>query len=236
MQMKTAIVTGGGSGIGLAIARSLTRENFRVGIVGRRTEVLAEAADGINRNGGECWWATVDVCETSAVDSYIESVLTRYGSIDLLVNNAGVFEMRSFENTTPEFWHKVLDTNLTGVFNCCRAVWPHIGGGQIINISSVAGLQAFENNAAYCASKYGVIGLSEVLALEGKARNIRVHAVCPGNTQTDVWHGQAPLEVQSKMMSPERVAEVVRWLAMSSPDVTLGRVVITPLQNPWQKS
>lgn len=232
--MKTAIITGGGSGMGLAIARALAKEKFRVGIVGRRAAVLATAASGIKSAGGECWWAAVDVRDSLAVTHYVESVITHYDRIDLLVNNAGLFEMRRLEETTPEFWGEIIATNLTGVYNCCRAVWSHIGGGQIINISSVAGVQAFENNAAYCASKFGVIGLSEVLALEGKAHNIRVQVVCPGNTQTEAWAGQAPTEVQARMLTPERVADVVTWLAVSPPDVTLGRVVVTPSQDPWR--
>lgn len=231
--MKTAIITGGGSGIGLAIARSLAGEKFRVGLIGRRGEVVEAAAQAINRAGGDSWWGAVDVRDEAAVTAFVESAVAQYGKINLLVNNAGVFQMRPLEETTLELWDETIDVNLKGAFICARAVWPHIEGGQIINISSVAGLRAFPGNAAYCASKFGLNGLSEVLALEGKARNIRVHLVCPGNTQTPTWADQAPAEVQARMMPPEAVAEVVRWLAVSPPEVMFDKVAVNPARDPW---
>jgi len=100
-------------------------------------------------------------------------------------------------------------------------------------VSSVAGVQPYPGCATYSASKYGLIGLSEVLALEGKARNIRVHVICPGNTQTDLWGNQAPAEVQARMLSPHDVAEVIRWLAVSSPHVSFDRILVQPTHNPW---
>jgi NAD(P)-dependent dehydrogenase (short-subunit alcohol dehydrogenase family) len=174
------------------------------------------------------------VRDPQAAASFVQESLAHSGRIDLLVNNAGVFELRPFEDTSLEFWQQTLDVNLTGAFIWARAVWPHIEGGQIINISSVAGLQAFENCAAYCASKFGLVGLSEALALEGRRRGIRVQVVCPGNTHTPIWAGQAPEAVQAKMMRPEDVAEVVRMLAVSAPAVTFGRLVVQPAQDPWK--
>ncbi|MBI3240799.1 MAG: SDR family oxidoreductase [Chloroflexi bacterium] len=232
--MKTAIITGGGSGIGFAIARSLAKEKFRVGLIGRRGVAVEAASQAINRSGGDSWWGAVDVRDEAAVSAFVESAVAQYGKIDLLVNNAGVFKMRPIEETTVEFWDETLDINLKGAFIFSKAVWPHISGGQIINISSVAGIQAFPGNAAYCASKFGLNGLSEVLALEGKARNIRVHLVCPGNTQTQSWDDQAPAEVQARMMPPEAVAEVVRWLAVSPPEVTFDKVAVNPARDPWR--
>jgi NAD(P)-dependent dehydrogenase (short-subunit alcohol dehydrogenase family) len=231
--MKTAIITGGGSGIGLAVARALAAERFRVGLIGRRREPLATAAHAINGSGGECWWGAVDVRDPAAVGAFVDGAAAQSGRIDLLVNSAGVFELRRFEDTSLDLWNEILAINLTGAFICCQAVWPHIAGGQIINISSIAGAQAFEGNTAYSASKFGLIGLSEVLALEGQPRNIRVHVLCPGNTQTPAWTDKAPADVAARMMKPGDVADVVRWLAVSPPDVTFGRVTITPAKNPW---
>jgi NAD(P)-dependent dehydrogenase (short-subunit alcohol dehydrogenase family) len=234
--MKTAIITGGGSGIGLAAAEALSREGFRVGLIGRRAEVLQSAVEGISRAGGEAWWAAVDVCDQTAIEAFVAETINRFGKIDLLVNNAGSFKLTSFEDMALAEWRETLDVNLTGAFICAKAVWPHIDNGHIINVSSVAGVQPYLGCAAYSASKYGLIGLSEVLALEGKARNIRVHVICPGNTQTDLWDEQAPAEVKARMMKPDDVAEVIRWLAISPPHVSFDKVVIRPTRDPWKAS
>jgi NAD(P)-dependent dehydrogenase (short-subunit alcohol dehydrogenase family) len=236
LPLKTAIITGGGTGIGLACAHALAGAQFRVGLIGRRGEVVAAAADTLMRAGGEAWWGAVDVRNEASVQAFVEAAVERYGKIDLLVNNAGVFQMQPIESTTLEMWETMLDINLKGAFICAKAVWPYIAWGQIINISSVAGVQAFPGNAAYCASKFGLNGLSEVLALEGRPRNIRVHLVCPGNTQTAAWGEQAPAEVQARMMPPAAVAEVVRWLAISPATVTFDRVLVRPAYDPWTGS
>lgn len=234
MTLKTAIVSGGGSGIGLHAARLLAKEGFRVGLVGRRVSQLESAAQSIRALGGEAWYTPVDVRVATDVTAFVQAAVMQYGRIDLLVNNAGIFKMLPFAQTTPEFWQENLDTNLTGAYNFCRAVWQHIDGGQIINVSSVAGVQAFSGCAAYSAAKYGLIGLSEVLALEGKARGIRVHVLAPANTDTPIWGTQAPNKVRARMMRPEQVAEVIRWLAISPPEVTFDRLIIRPTQDPWR--
>ena len=236
LPLKTAIITGGGTGIGLACAHALAGAQFRVGLIGRRGEVVSAAADSLTRTGGEAWWEAVDVRNEAGVQAFVEAAVERYGKIDLLVNNAGVFQMQPIESTTLEMWETMLDINLKGAFICAKAVWPHIAGGQIINISSVAGVQAFPGNAAYCASKFGLNGLSEVLALEGRPRNIRVHLVCPGNTQTAAWDEQAPTEVQARMMPPAAVAEVVRWLAVSPATMMFDKVLVRPAHDPWTGS
>ncbi|GAB4406748.1 MAG: SDR family NAD(P)-dependent oxidoreductase [Anaerolineales bacterium] len=236
MTLKMAIVTGGGSGIGLHAARLLASEGFRVGLVGRRVSQLDSAAQSIRALGGACWYSAMDVRDDAAVTAFVNAAVAQYGKIDLLVNNAGMFRMLPFEKTTPEFWQENLDTNLTGAYNFCRAVWQHIDGGQIINVSSVAGVQPFPGCAAYSAAKYGLIGLSEVLALEGKARGIRVHVLAPANTDTPIWDAQAPAKVRARMMRPEQVAEVIRWLAVSPSEVTFDRLIIRPTQDPWRSS
>ena len=232
--MKTAIITGASSGIGLAAARVLAGSGFRVGLVSRRLEALSEAASEIRDRGGLAWVKALDVRDEASVQEFVQDAINRFGQIDLLVNAAGLFRMAPLEETSREFWDEHLSTNLTGAFTITKAVWPHIAGGHIINISSIAGVKPFAGNAAYSASKYGLIGLSEVLALEGKPRGIRVHVLCPGNTQTPAWGDQAPTKVQALMMRPEEVAEVVRWLAVSPPGVTFDKIVITPSVDPWE--
>lgn len=232
--MKQALITGGGSGIGRATAELLAQSGFRVGIGGRRPGPLAETVEHIQRAGGQAWWQVLDVRSEDSVQAWVQTALTFSPKIDLLVNNAGIFALRPFEQTDPQFWAETLDINLNGTYRVTRAAWPYLEGGQVINISSVAGVQPYPGCAAYSASKYGLIGLSEVLALEGKARRIRVHVVCPGNTETPIWQGQAPESVQQRMMRPEQVAEVIRWLALSPENVTFDRIVIRPTFDPWK--
>jgi NAD(P)-dependent dehydrogenase (short-subunit alcohol dehydrogenase family) len=232
--MKTAIITGGGSGIGLAAAQALSREGYRVGLIGRRAEVLQSAAESISQAGGEAWWAAIDVCDQAAVEAFVAKTINRFEKLDLLVNNAGSFKLTPLADLTLDEWRDTLDVNLTGAFICAKAVWPYIDNGHIINVSSVAGVQPYPGCAAYSASKYGLIGLSEVLALEGKARNIRVHVICPGNTQTDLWGDQAPEAVKARMLPPDDVAEVIRWLAVSPPHVSFDPIVVRPTRDPWK--
>jgi NAD(P)-dependent dehydrogenase (short-subunit alcohol dehydrogenase family) len=231
--MKTAIITGAGSGIGQAAALLLAREGFRLGLVGRRLTALEETAARLRQAGAECWTGALDVGDETAVNRFVSQAASQYGKLDLLVNCAGIFQMKSFENTSRELWDETLSANLTGAFIFSKAVWPYIEGGQIIHVSSVAGVEPYAGCAAYSASKYGLIGLSEVLALEGKKRSIRVHVVCPGNTETPIWGDQAPAQVRARMLRPEQVAEVIRWLAVSPPQVSFDPVVVRPSANPW---
>jgi len=231
--MKTAIISGAGSGIGRAAAVLLAGEGFRLGLVGRRTAPLEETAARIQAAGGTAWVAALDIRDEAAVSELVQGAVNQYGKLDLLVNSAGIFKMKPLENTSRELWDDTLSANLTGAFILSKAVWQYIGGGQIIHVSSVAGVEPYPDCAAYCASKFGLIGLSQVLALEGKRRAIRVHVVCPGNTETPIWVDQAPVEVQARMLRPEQVAEVIRWLAVSPPQLAFDQVVVRPSVNPW---
>jgi 3-oxoacyl-[acyl-carrier protein] reductase len=231
--VKTAIITGVGSGIGRAAALVLAGEGFRLGLVGRRAERVDETAALVRAAGGEAWTGALDVRDAAAFQEFADRAAETTGKLDLLVHSAGVFRLEPFATTSQELWDETLSANLTGAFVVSKAVWPHIEGGQIIHISSVAGIEPYPGCAAYSASKFGLIGLSQVLALEGKARGIRVHVVCPGNTETPIWEGQAPQAVQARMMRPEQVAEVIRWLAVSPPEITFDQVVVRPSANPW---
>jgi NAD(P)-dependent dehydrogenase (short-subunit alcohol dehydrogenase family) len=232
--MKTAIITGAGSGIGAASARLLANEGFRVGLIARNQQPIESLSKEIMQAGGEAWSANLDVRQRKEIDKFVSQTVNRYKKIDLLVNSAGVFKLASFEETTSELWDETLDINLTGAYNFCKGVWPHIHGGQIINISSVAGVKPFSGCAAYSASKYGLMGLGEVLALEGKVKGIRVHTICPGNTNTPIWENQASSSVIERMMDVDQVAEVVRWLAMSPKQVSFEKIVLNPSKDPWK--
>jgi NAD(P)-dependent dehydrogenase (short-subunit alcohol dehydrogenase family) len=177
------------------------------------------------------------VAEAAQVERLVARAVETRGRVDILVNAAGIFQMAPFEATSLELFDATLAVNLRGAFLCCRAVWPlmrRAGGGQIINLSSVAGVRGFEGNAAYSASKFGLNGLSAVLALEGRPHNIRVLAVCPAAVDTTVWEGQAPAEVRGRMMPASAVAEVIVDLLAGPRALSFEPVVIGNFQSPWQ--
>ena len=234
---KVAIVTGGGKGIGAAAARALAGEGARVAVAGRHVDTLAAVSGEIERAGGNSIAVPTNVLEESQIHALVERTLAAFGRVDILVNSAGLGRWIKMEEMTAKVWDLTLNVNLRGAFLAARAVWPHMmrqGSGQVFNISSVAGLQPFEGNAAYCASKFGLNGLTEVLALEGRPNGIRAYAICPGATDTAIWGDTVQPKVLKRMMRPADIAEVVRWLAVQPPGLMFGPVVIRNLRDPWE--
>ncbi len=175
---KVAIVTGGSRGIGLAIASALVGEGVHVAVTGRDEGHLAAARGRIEAAGsGSVETVQADVRSYADVERTIAHVVDRFGGLDVLVNNAGVGTFSHVADMTPAQWAETIDTNLTGVYNCCHVAIPHLrkrGGGYIINISSLAGKNAFVGAAAYCASKSGLNAFSEALMQEVRHEDIRV--------------------------------------------------------------
>jgi 3-oxoacyl-[acyl-carrier protein] reductase len=234
---RVAIVTGGGSGIGAATARALAGEGAQVVLAGRHLDSLAAVAGEIEAAGGSALTAPTDVRDEAQVNALVDRTLQAFGRVDILVNSAGLSPWINMDEMTAAVWDETLGVNLRGAFLAAKAVWPHMRGqrsGQIFNISSVASFQPYEGQAAYCASKYGLNGLTVVLALEGQPHNIRAYAICPAATETAVWQGQASPEVQRRMMRPEDVAEAIRWLAVQPARLAFGPVVIRNLRDPWE--
>lgn len=234
---RVAIITGGGTGIGAATARALAGEGARVALAGRRIEMLAAAARDVEAAGGSAIAVPTNVLEESQINALVEKALEAFGRVDILVNNAGLGRWVKMEAMTAKVWDLSLNVNLRGAFLAAKAVWPHMmrqGAGQIFNVSSTAGLQPYEGQAAYCASKFGLNGLTEVLALEGRPHNIRAYAICPGAAETAIWGNTVEPEVLKQMMRPEDVAEVIRWLAVQPARLTFGPVVIRNTRDPWE--
>ena len=234
---QVAIVTGAGSGLGAAIARALAAGGAHCVLAGRRPAALAEVAYGIAAEGGQATVVPADVAEPAQVEHLAAEALAVASRIDILVNAAGSFRLAPFEETTLELFDATLAVNLRGAFLCCRAVWSHMrraGGGQIVNLSSVAAVRAFEGNAAYAPSKAGLNGLSGVLALEGKPHNIRVLTVCPAATDTAAWEGQAPEAVRGRMMPSAAVGNQVAWLLAAPRSLAFEPITILNFQDPWR--
>jgi len=228
---KVALVTGGSRGIGLAIARALVADGVQVAITGRNAAHLSSARPAIEAAGpGSVETLQADVRKYADVQRAIDAASARFGGLDILINNAGVGIFTDVASMTPEQWADVIDKNLTGVFNACRAALPHLrrrGGGFIINISSLAGKNPFANGAAYCASKSGLNAFSEALMQEVRYDDIRVSYVMPGSVATAFSSGDETKGVDWKI-APEEVAEVVVNLLRHDPRSLPSRVELRP--------
>ena len=228
---KVALVTGGSRGIGLSIAQALLQEGASVVITGTDQERLKAARAEL---GARATAVRADVRDYGEVETAIKHAVDQFGGIDILVNNAGVGIFRAVAEMSLNEWNDVIATNLTGVFHCTRAALPHLrarGGGWIINISSLAGKNAFPDAAAYCASKAGLNAFSEALMQEVRHEGVRVAYVMPGSVRTG-FSGGEPGTKDDWKLAPEDVARVVTDL-LNHPSRSLpSRVEIRPAQPP----
>lgn len=187
---KIALITGGGRGIGRAVAFEFAREGARVAVVARTEQEVARVAEEVKAEMGiETMYATCDVSDRENVELALADVRERMGAIDILVNNAGMAESATFVKTSDELWQRHLAINLTGTFYFTRSVLPVMierGWGRVINIASIAGKTGAPYIAAYAASKHGVLGLTRSVALEVASRGVTVNAICPGYVDTDM--------------------------------------------------
>jgi 3-oxoacyl-[acyl-carrier protein] reductase len=229
---KVALVTGGSRGIGFATARHLLEQGASVAITGTSEEHLATAEQDL-RGSGNVLPLRADVRQNDEVAAAVAAVVSRFGGLDVLVNNAGVGVFRSVADMSVDEWHRVIDTNLTGVFYCCHAALPHLrarGGGWIINISSLASKNPFVNAAAYCASKSALNAFSEALMQEVRYEGIRVAYVLPGSVNTG-FGGLANTKATGALL-PEDVAQVIVDLVAHPSRSLPSRVEIRPAQPP----
>jgi NAD(P)-dependent dehydrogenase (short-subunit alcohol dehydrogenase family) len=229
-----AIVTGGSRGIGFAIAKALLARGMRVTITGRSAEALANAADALDA-GDRLVTAAADVAALGPVEKLVQQTVDRWGRLDVLVNNAGIGGFSPIAEMTPQMWNEIIGTNLTGVYYCCHAAIPHLkrGGGWIINISSLAGKNAFVGGGAYCASKAALNQFSEALMQEVRYDGIRVSYIMPGSVDTDFGgpgrHTESPSTHGWKIVADD-VAQVVVDLLETPGRTLLSRIEMRPSQ------
>lgn len=213
LQGKTALVTGAGKGIGKATAIALAKEGVNVALLARTEEDLKVVASEIESYGVKVAYATADVSSMEQVEIAVKSVTDKLGSFDILINNAGVGKFGGFLELSPEEWKSMIDINLMGVYYVTRAVLPQLiekNGGDIINISSTAGQKGAPVTSAYSASKFGLLGLTESLALEVRKHNIRVTALTPSTVATELAFKENLTDGNpEKVMQPEDLAEYI---------------------------
>jgi NAD(P)-dependent dehydrogenase (short-subunit alcohol dehydrogenase family) len=200
LKNKIAIVTGAGSGIGRACALALVREGARVVLVGRRKELVENTA---REGGAAAIGVAADVSKQAEIEQVIERTVNTFGGINVLLNNAGILHAGTAEQITEVQWDETFDINVRGVWLFSRAVLPHIrkaGGGSIINIASVLGINGTRNRAAYAASKGAVVLLTKCMAVDHGHENIRVNAICPSFVETDLTAA-----IMSKAADPDAV-------------------------------
>jgi len=241
---KHALVTGGGTGIGAAIAEVLAQQGARVTLMGRTLERLAAEAAKLPGQAQSC---AADVTDPASVSAAFERAVAGFGPVDILVNNAGAAASAPFGKTDLALWQEMLAVNLTGVYLCCQAALPRMlksGYGRIVNIASTAGLTGYAYTSAYCAAKHGVIGLTRSLALETAKAGVTVNAVCPGYTGTDMLQrtlenitkktgrsaDEALAEIvkaypQGRLVTPQEVANAVLWLCLPGSAAITGQAI-----------
>lgn len=243
-QRRHALVTGGGQGIGAAIAQALVARGLNVTVLGRRLAVVQALAD---TDPEHLHAVRADVADPAQVAEAVAQAEARFGPVDVLVNNAGQAQTAPFLKMDLALWNQMLSVNLTGTLVCTQAVLPGMvarGWGRVVNVASTAGQVGYAYVSAYCAAKHGVVGLTKSLALEMAKKGVTVNAVCPGYTETDIVResiervvaktGRSAEEAraefvksnpQGKLVQPEQVADAVAWLCGEGASAVTGQSI-----------
>lgn len=225
-QPNVAIVTGAGKGIGRHVAIQLASHQISVALASRTSSDLKSLEKEIRATGVKAIAVPTDISRAPDVEALFHETAERLGPVDVLVNNAGVVEPALVVDTAEESWDRVLDINLKGAFLCTRLALPSMiqqARGRIINISSISGRLGTPKLASYCASKWGVIGLTKAVTEEVREHNIQVFAVCPGSVDTEMLEKGLP--GTQPQMRPEDVASAIVYLATDAPNAMTGAVI-----------
>ncbi len=238
---QTIIVTGGASGIGKATVEKFAHHNYTVIIADINDELANALVTDLKTHNNNIEYIRCDVSDEKSVDSLFSHVTEKYDKLDILVNNAGIAN-KNISKTADhsiEDWNRVISINQTGVFHCMKKglqIMEEQGYGNVINVSSLAGIKASGNNLAYAASKYAVVGMTKASALEYARKNIRINAVCPGYTETPLLQGLFKIKPnwEEKFKSftpmqrfgrPEEIADVIYWLSGEQSTYITGQTI-----------
>jgi 3-oxoacyl-[acyl-carrier protein] reductase len=229
---RVAVVTGGSTGIGRAIATRLAGEGCRVAVCARSEDTLREAEAAIRAAGGEALAVAADVGREDEVARLRDEVATKLGPASILVNNAGIGVFGSILDLGTADYDRVFDTNVKGVFLCTRAFAPDMveaGDGVIVNVASLAGKNSFAGGSIYAASKHAVLGMSKCAMLDLRSKGVRVLAICPGSVATPFFDGTGHTPDPEKVLGAEDVAETVLHAVRMSDRGTLSEIEIRPV-------
>lgn len=235
---KVAIVTGGGSGIGRGIALALGQAGGRVVVCGRRRANLDQTIQTIQEKGGDGLAVQADVSDEQEVTRLLQQVIERYGTVDFLINNAGIDGGAPIHEHSVEDWDRVMAVNLRGPFLTSRVVLPVMrakGFGHIINISSESGIEYYPGNGAYGVAKHALNALGEFIQRENQDFNIRVDTICPGMVISEMSRDEPDLNLD-RCLTPEDIAELVLWLLSRRSNIKIGTpILIQTMLNPWEQ-
>jgi 3-oxoacyl-[acyl-carrier protein] reductase len=230
---KVAVITGASRGIGLAIAKRLAALGAKISICARDAGKLVAAAADLERHGVTVLAVPADVTRPADIATLMQKTEQSLGPVEILVNNAGIGVFAPVQEAKETDWNAVLDTNLKAVFLLCRAIAPGMisrRSGHIVNIASLAGKNAFAGGGIYCASKWGLLGLTECMAEDLRPFGIRVSAICPGSVATDF--SPPSKKDPRKMLQPEDVAHAVAAIVTQAPQSFISEVLLRPTQKP----
>ncbi|MGA2098615.1 MAG: SDR family oxidoreductase [Candidatus Acidiferrum sp.] len=233
---KVALVTGGGTGIGRAIALAFAREGAKVAVAGRRVEKLQETVAELEKIGGEGIAIACDVSSARDGEKAVQETAARFGRLNVLVNNAGVLKVATIEATSEEEWDRMMTINLKGPFLMSRAALPEFrkaGGGAIVNIGSVLGLVAMKDRAAYCTSKGGVTLLTKAMAVDHAKDNVRANCICPSIVETELVAGLFEASAEGKALRDARVASIPLGRMGRPVDVAEMAVFLAAEESSW---
>jgi NAD(P)-dependent dehydrogenase (short-subunit alcohol dehydrogenase family) len=229
LQNKTILITGGSKGIGYGIADALINEGARVAITSRKLNAAQEAATSLSKSGkGEVLALEADVRDAKAQQHAVDAVVKKWGSLDVLVANAGLGHFGNIETLTAEQWHETIDTNLTGVFHSVKASIPELkkSKGYIITIASLAGTNFFAGGSAYNASKFGLVGFTQAAMLDLRGYGIKVSTIMPGSVSTEFNGGNASADAWK--IQPEDIGQIVVDLLKMHPRTLPSKIEVRP--------
>ncbi len=230
---RTALITGAGSGIGKATALAFAKAGINLALVGRSQAKLTAVAMAAEAVGVKAKTYVVDLSIVDRVSAQIASIAADWDNLDILVNNAGMAYTKSIGDTPLADWQRVIDLNLTSIFQCIQGILPHLQqrrSGIIVNVSSIAAKQVFPNWGLYSVSKFGLMALTQAIAGEERANGIRVTAICPGSVNTPMWDTdtvQADFD-RTAMLTPEMVAQGILYAVLAPAGAVVEEITIMP--------